>query len=142
MGIVPAQENGDIMTNPRVGHHVMIQQGAEKYAGLWEKPDDPWEDETTWKRVLAAPKHVVPNSAVAGMNQVAIFFQLGLIKEEEVVTDAYTWQGIPEMPGYVLFHAKGRYAWFMVLEDQIFHDAVRDGTIVHQGPLGPKGAHA
>lgn len=108
-----------------------VQQGAEIYAGMFTRPEDPWTDKERWDAVLKAPSYVLPERAVQGMNQAAIFLQIGLIQEGEVVIDGYVWQGIPEKPGYQLFHAKGRYAWYMVLADEIFDHAVAMGQVKH-----------
>lgn len=113
------------------GERVNVQRGAEIYAGLYNPPPDPWTDDVLWVRVLSAPQVVVPQSAIAGMNQAAIFLQLGLVQEGVPLLDGKTWTGIPEKPGFTLCHGTGQWVWFMVVEDDAFAEAVASGQIVH-----------
>ena len=113
MVLVPAQETPLKQKRSEAGstERVNVQKGAERYAGLFEQPQDPWNDEITWVRVLAAPTFVIPGRAIIGFNQAAVFLQLNLIEEKHVVTDGDTWTGIEEMPGDTRCHAAGTWAW-------------------------------
>lgn len=110
---------------------INVQQGAEEYASMFKKPDDPWDDPVTWARVKVAPKFIVPDSAIAGLNQAAIFQMMGLITEGVPATDAYIWYGIKEMLGFMLTHAHGKFAWLMVLEQSVFDEAVLSGAVTY-----------